>query len=122
MDRRDHPRHDSWFSAGDLWRLRTLSTTDRGEVAHQPRAAAHAIDAPCAKDYAAFMFAWGHPTTPPRPTRIRHSARSGGGRSFQHRDAANLKEPRNAAVRCLGVENMYVHSLLGLLAAHSSFS
>ncbi|KAL0870363.1 hypothetical protein ABMA27_005373 [Loxostege sticticalis] len=38
----------------------------------------------------------------------RSTARSGGGRSFQHRDAANLKEPRNAAVRCLGVENMHL--------------
>ncbi|KAL0821656.1 hypothetical protein ABMA28_005097 [Loxostege sticticalis] len=81
-----------------------------------------ALDAPCAKDNAAFTIARTRPTTPARPTRIRHSARSGGGRSFQHREAANLKEPRNAAVRCLGVINMYVHSLLGRLAAHSSFS
>ncbi|KAL0894092.1 hypothetical protein ABMA27_014138 [Loxostege sticticalis] len=71
-----------------------------------PRTAAHALDAPCAKDNAAFTFARTRPTTPARPTRIRHSARSGGGRSFQHREAANLKEPRNAAVRCLGVINI----------------
>ncbi|XP_028173798.1 uncharacterized protein LOC114362550 [Ostrinia furnacalis] len=39
----------------------------------------------------------------PRMTRW---ARRGGGRSFQHRDAANLNDPRKAAVRCLGVANM----------------
>ncbi|KAL0829330.1 hypothetical protein ABMA28_004123 [Loxostege sticticalis] len=51
-------------------------------------------------------------------------ARKGGGRSFQHRDAANLKEPRNATVRCFGVAKTWVHSLLGYLLqcrAHSSF-
>ncbi|KAL0829401.1 hypothetical protein ABMA28_004175 [Loxostege sticticalis] len=91
MDRKDHPRHDSWFSAGDLWRLRTLSTS--GPIAEKSR-------------------------TSPAPQRTRLMrralritlpsclARSGGGRSFQHRDAANLKGPRNAAVRCLGVENV----------------
>ncbi|KAL0859510.1 hypothetical protein ABMA27_010666 [Loxostege sticticalis] len=52
------------------------------------------------------------------------AARKGGGRSFQHRDAANLKEPRNATVRCFGVAKTWVHSLLGYLLqcrAHSSF-
>ncbi|XP_028173772.1 uncharacterized protein LOC114362529 [Ostrinia furnacalis] len=50
-----------------------------------------------------------------QPTRVRVTcihcwARIGGGRSFQQRVAANLKEPRNATVRCLGVEKMWVHA------------
>ncbi|CAK1601231.1 unnamed protein product [Parnassius mnemosyne] len=39
----------------------------------------------------------------------------GGGRLSQYRDAANLKEPRNATVRCFRVAKTWVHSLLGYL-------
>ncbi|KAL0867497.1 hypothetical protein ABMA27_008280 [Loxostege sticticalis] len=56
-------------------------------------------------DLHTLTFAWLYLPTPARPTRKSHSARKGGGRSFQHRDAANLKEPRNATVRCFGVTN-----------------
>ncbi|KAL0830713.1 hypothetical protein ABMA28_002847 [Loxostege sticticalis] len=73
-------------------------------------------------DLHTLTFAWSYLPTPPRPTRKSHSARKGGGRSFQYRDAANLKEPRNATVRCFGVTYMLVHILLGCLAAHSNFS
>ncbi|KAL0868927.1 hypothetical protein ABMA27_007256 [Loxostege sticticalis] len=73
-------------------------------------------------DLHTLTFAWLYLPTPARPTRKSHSARKGGGRSFQHRDAANLKEPRNATARCFGVTNKLVHILLGRLAAHSNFS
>ncbi|CAK1583206.1 unnamed protein product [Parnassius mnemosyne] len=65
-------------------------------------------------------------TGPPAPVRDVSTswARKGGGRLFQHRDAANLKEPRNAMVRCFGVVKTRGHSLLVYLLcswAYSSF-
>ncbi|RVE41098.1 hypothetical protein evm_011020 [Chilo suppressalis] len=42
-------------------------------------------------------------------------SRTGGRRTFQHCEAANLKDPRNAAVRCFGVTKTYEHDLLGYL-------
>ncbi|XP_028163195.1 uncharacterized protein LOC114354823 [Ostrinia furnacalis] len=50
-------------------------------------------------------------------TCIHCRARIGGGRSFQQRVAANLKEPRNATVRCLGVEKMDPRLLVICLAS-----
>ncbi|XP_063825372.1 uncharacterized protein LOC135080114 isoform X3 [Ostrinia nubilalis] len=43
---------------------------------------------------------------PPQAPRRSESARSGGGKSFQQREAANLNDPRKADVRCLGVRKM----------------
>ncbi|RVE42074.1 hypothetical protein evm_013273 [Chilo suppressalis] len=42
-------------------------------------------------------------------------SRTGGRRTFQHCEAANIKDPRNAAVRCFGVTKTYEHDLLGYL-------
>ncbi|XP_063825374.1 uncharacterized protein LOC135074939 isoform X2 [Ostrinia nubilalis] len=43
---------------------------------------------------------------PPQAPRRSESARSGGGKSFQQREAANLNDPRKADVRCLGVRKI----------------
>ncbi|XP_063838213.1 uncharacterized protein LOC135087367 isoform X1 [Ostrinia nubilalis] len=54
---------------------------------------------------------WDRPANPMRAS-MTFRLRKGGGRSFQHRVAANLKEPRNAMERCLGVAKMCVQALL----------
>ncbi|XP_028160589.1 uncharacterized protein LOC114353001 isoform X2 [Ostrinia furnacalis] len=67
---------------------------------------------------------WDRPANPMRAS-MTFRLRKGGGRSFQHRVAANLKEPRNAMERCLGVAKMCVQALLvrpSLFLAQSSFS
>ncbi|XP_063838214.1 uncharacterized protein LOC135087367 isoform X2 [Ostrinia nubilalis] len=57
---------------------------------------------------------WDRPANPMRAS-MTFRLRKGGGRSFQHRVAANLKEPRNAMERCLGVAKMIqrVMALIG---------
>ncbi|RVE40104.1 hypothetical protein evm_004948 [Chilo suppressalis] len=47
--------------------------------------------------------------------RRRLGSRIGGGRSFQHREAANLNEPLKATERCWGVKKTWAHRRLWYL-------
>ncbi|RVE40780.1 hypothetical protein evm_014569 [Chilo suppressalis] len=58
-------------------------------------------------------------------SRLKIGSRIGGGRSFQHLEAANLKDPRKAAVWCVGVEKTRVHRLFWCLlssCAHTNLA